>query len=432
MAKKTKTTRRDRRQDSPLCAVDIGSSGIRAMAATENPDGTLHILGMESVSKYGPVERGIIIQKTEVGMMLRRLMLLLSNRIGTREPVDSVFLTVGGKLLQQKEVSVKRDLISKNYIADKLLQAMQNESRDKIEDRYSTMAVLSTEPIKYLLDGIEQTEVPSKNQKARFIEVLYNVFVGKIESRDNTRGSFDRANISIEQQWVRPDALLAALADNSDMDKGCAIIDFGAQTTTMSVYKDDRFVYTRVIPVGGYDINANIQTQGVSFDIAEKLKQNFGYAAEEFVEQNRLLEVRSAVAEGQKVRIKTSTLAQLIQMKLFEAVNPLMQDLKQYESGIGKVYITGGACKLQGLQEYLQAMTTLPVEYGSHAAWLEETAPDDYYYPENTSLIGTLALAAEYRKDFPNEDPDHIPPYMKFWKKLEDSTLVLFTDDNNK
>ncbi len=432
MAKKQRTTRKRSRRDCPLCAVDIGSSGIRAMAATENPDGTLHVLGMESVNKYGPVERGIVNQKSEAGMMLSRLLKFLANRIGSQEPIESAYLTVGGKLLQLKEVSVKRDLISKNYIPDKLLESMQEECKTKIEDKYNMMAVLSTEPIKYLLDGVEQSEVPSRSQKARFIEIVYNVFVGRIESRENVRGSFDRANISIEQQWVRPDALLSALVDENDMARGCAIIDFGAQTTTMSIYKNDRFIYTRVIPLGGYDISTNIQTQGVSFDIAEKLKETYGYASEEYVEQNRVLEVRSNTGGESRVRIKTSTLAQLIQMKLYEAVDPLMQDLKNYEDEISKVYITGGACKLQGLQEYLQAMTGLPVEYGSHALWLEDTAPDEYFYPDYSALVGTLALAVEYRKDFPDEEPAHPAPITRIWEKIEDGALSLFTEDNNK
>lgn len=429
MVKKQKNKRKQDREASPLCAIDIGSSGIRAMACTENPDGTLHILGEEMLTKYGAVERGIIVQKTEVATLIRRLLLLLGNRIGVKEPIDSVFLTVGGKLLQLTQVTVKRDLISKNYISDKLLQAMQDECRTKIEDRYSSMAVLSAEPVKYLLDGVEQTDVPSTTQKTKFIEIVYNVFVGKIETRDHTKGSFDRANISIEQQWVRPDALLTALADGRDMDEGCAIIDFGAQTTTMSVYKNDRFLYTRVVPFGSYDINLNIQAQRVSFDIAERLKTQFGYADENLVEDDRTLAVKST--EGNMVKIKTSMLARTIQMKLFEAVNPLMQDLKQYEGQISTVYITGGACKLQGIQEYLQTMTSIPVEYGTHAAWLEMTADEDYYDPQNAALVGTLALAAEYRKDFPDADPVATPPFMKAWKAIENTTLSIFTDENN-
>ncbi len=431
MSRRQKTTKRERSGQCPLCAVDIGSSGIRAMAAEVNPDGTLHILGMETIPKYGVVDRGLIMQTSDVGSMIKRVLLLLSNRIGLHEPVDTVFTCTGGKLLQLKQVSVKRDLISSHYISDKLLAAMQEECRTKIEDRYNTMAVLSVEPVKYLLDGVEQKEAPSKTQKTRYLEIVYNVFVGRIESREKLKGSFARANISIEKQWVRPDALLTALADDNDMETGCAVIDFGAHTTTMSIYKDDRFLYTRVVPLGGYDINLNIQTQNVSFDLAEKLKLQFGCAAEDLVPQERTLSVRSNTPNGQPVRIETSYLAQIIQMKLYEAVEPLLQDLQQFEDVIGHVYITGGGCKLAGMQEYLQAMTPLPVEYGTHAAWLEETAPEEYYNPEYAVLIGTLANAAEHRRDCPDGPPDVPKPFLdKVWKKLEETTLEIFTDNN--
>lgn len=426
MAVRQKKQKKERREACPLCAVDIGSSGIRAMAATENPDGTLHILGAERISKYGVVERGIITQTTDAGNMLKRVLLLLGNRIGAKEPIDSVFVSLGGKLLQLKQVSVKRDLISRNYISDKLLQAMQDECRTKIEDRYNTMAVLDVEPLKYLLEGVEQQEPPTSDQKTKFIEIVYNVFVGRVESREKIKGSFDRANISIEKQWVRPDALLTALADEEDMRSGCAIIDFGAQTTTMSIYKGDRFIYTRVVPSGGYDINLNIQTQRVSFDMAEKLKTRFGYAAEDLVEKEQVLAFKVAAPDCTLVpaKLETSFLAQMIQMKLYEAVGPLMQDLEEYEDQIGHVYITGGSSKLNGMLEYLQTMTKLPVEYGTHAVWLEETAPEEYYDPENAVLIGTLALGAEHRREFPDKEPESTPPY----KRIEQTLLDIFTD----
>lgn len=412
-----------------LCAIDIGSSEIRAMAATSNPDGTLHILGMESMPmKAGAVERGLIMQTTDVNYMIRRILLLLGNRIGLRNPIESVFVPLGGKLLQVRQVSVKRDLISSNYILDKLLVAMHEECRQKIEDRYNTMAVLSAEPLKYLLDGVEQTYRPTATQKAKFVEVVYNVFVGKADSRDKVKGSFDRANVSIEKQWVRPDVLVSALTDDDDRRDGCAIIDFGAQTTTMSIYKGDRFLYTRVVPLGGHDINVNIQTQRVSFELAERLKTQFGYAAEDFVEDNRTLRVRSNAAEGGTVELSVRGLAQMIQMKLNEMLDPLMKDLYEYESEIGHVYITGGGCKLSGMCEFVQAMTKLPVEYGSHAIWLEESADDEYFFPENSALIGTLGEAAEYRKNFPDEEPDTVPPFKKVWEKIGEKTLEIFTD----
>ena len=304
MARKQKTKGRDTRDDSLLCAIDIGSSAIRAMAATSNPDGTLHILGMESMpTKVGTVERGLIMQTTDLNYMIKKILLLLGNRVSLRNPIDRVFVSLGGKLLQVRQVSVKRDMISRNYITDKLLQVMQNECRQKIEDRYNTMAVLSVEPLKYLLDGVEQTDKPTDTQKARFVEVVYTVFVGKIDSRDKVKGSFDRANISIEKQWVRPDVLVSALADDDDRHDGCAIIDFGAQTTTMCIYKGDHFLYTRVVPIGGHDINVNIQTQRVSYELAERLKTEYGYAAEDFVEENRTLRVKSNAQDGAVVEI---------------------------------------------------------------------------------------------------------------------------------
>lgn len=425
-----KKAQSNRTRPCPLCAIDIGSSYIRAAVAVENPDGTLHIEGIETLEpRPNSVERGLIINSSEMSNSIKRILLLLANRVGLHEPIDRVFIAVGGKLLQFVTTTTKRYV--NNAVTDIILETMKGDCKTKIENKYTSMAVLSVDPRVYSLDGQVQVEKPSKTQRPRYLEVVYDVFVGRIENKEKVKGAFDRANVSIEQHWVRPDALLTALSDERDRTKGCAIIDFGASTTMMSIYKGDEFLYTSVKPFGGQDINDRIEALDINHHYVEEIKQEYGYASPEYVEKNATLSVRKESNPKELNKVKMNDIAQAIEQQLYETLTPLMADLQELENEVGIVYITGGGCKLKGLLEYVQSMTPIKVEYGTHALWLEMDAPEEYYEPENAMLIGTLALGADLRRNFPDKEPVSTPPWP--WKtKIVETTMTLFTGEETE
>ena len=97
--------------------------------------------------------------------------------------------------------------------------------------------------------------------------------------------------------------------------------------------------------------------------------------------------------------------------------------LQQYEDTISIVYVTGGASRLNYLVEYLRELIKIPVEYGSHADWLDDDTEDEFCAPEYSALVGSLLLARKYRKK-------HQPPVEKktMGEKITTRLLDLFTD----
>ncbi len=399
MTQRKKIKPKERQRNHPLVAVDFGGSGIKVMAA-EMRDNYLHILGVEQKEKYGFVEQGIVVQTTDAGTHLSRLLHLLNNRIGRNDeqPLDRVFATVGGRLLQVCDVSVKRNQISRNYISQQLKDDMLNECRQKIEGKYPQMRVLSTTPIVYILDGIEQDDEPLPTQKAKEFEIIYNVFVGLKEQEEKTVAGIARANRDIEEWWVRPEALASALIVEQESEEGAAIIDFGATTTTLSIFKNGRFLHNRVITKGGYDITRDLQSQRISFQHAELLKCKYGVAAEKFVTQSANFKIPCAEKEQGFVLLTSDMVARMIQLRLTEILTPIMKDIAHFEQDIQHVFITGGGSMLKGLVDYVQELTPLKVEYGSHEQWLDPATADEYFEPRYASLVGTLAMAADYRE----------------------------------
>ena len=414
-------------QPAPLVAIDLGSDSVRAMAAEYTDNGMLRILGVEASGKFPCVERGIVNNSSNAGFTISETLKLLANRIKA-ETLPSAFVCAGGRTMQIVDVFSKRDQVRKREVSQELLDEMEAECKQKIEANNPTVAVLDLIPTYFVLDGKEQDDIPAPEQRAALVETHFTAFVGLRELEQKVLDSFDRSTKHLEHIYVRPDALLCALAADEDLPRGCAILDMGAQTTTLTICKGNQYLCNKVVPQGGYDISRNIEAQGMTLPYAEKLKCSYGFASPDMVEDNHRMRIPSSV-RGQEIVMDTREVAAIIAAGLDRILDPLMQLLREYEDRIGVLYITGGASMLQGVEQYIQAKTTIPVMYGSHAMFLTPDTPDAMCAPVYSSLVGTLLLGANYRANHP-EAPVHAPK-KGLLDKIKDGTLDIFSGQND-
>lgn len=413
----------------PLVAIDLGSDSVRAMAARRMAPDLFQILGVEErPQKYGNVcvEQGIISQSSNAGYVIAEVLKLLANRIGEDE-LPTAFVSVGGQSMQIVAVHSRRDQARKKEISQALLDEMEQECKEKIELRNPEVAVLGLVPSFFKLDGVEQDATPSPEQRAALVEAHYIAFFGRKAIDTQLQKSFSQAGRSIEHAFVRPECLLSAFAtcDGNDilMD-GCAVIDFGAQTTSFTAYKGGQYLINKVVPKGGYHISRMLEQQGMAFATAEVVKKQYGYASPDLVEKNARLRVPAAPEIGGEMIITLQELAEVIELKLQEILAPIIDELRKVESRIKVLYITGGGSMMNGLAEYIQSLTSVSVEYGAHNLLLHRNTDEKYLSPEYTSLVGTILLGQDYRDSHKNQ----LVRKPGFFARVKESTLDMFID----
>lgn len=413
----------------PLVALDLGSSGIRAMAARRLAPDLFEVLGVEErAQKQGAmsVEQGIITQSSYAGFAIAEVLRLLANRIGEDE-LPTAFLSLGGQSMQIVAVHSKRDQARKREVTQALLDEMEAECKQKIEARNPEVAVLGLVPSYFTLDGVEQDDLPRPDQRAAVVEANYIAFYGRKAIDTQLQKAFSQAGRSIEHAFVRPEALLSVFATcdgNHVLTGGCAVLDMGAQTTTLTVYKGGQYLVNKVVPKGGYHITRMLEQQGLTFQTAEVLKCRYGCASPAQVEKNVRLRVPAVPEVGGELVFTTEELAEGIDIKLREILAPLIDELKKVEKRVPTLYITGGASMMQGMAEYLQQQTSLRVQYGAHNLILHRNTEDKYLSPAYSSLVGTILLGQDYRDNHKNQ-PIRQP---NFFDRLKEGTLDIFID----
>ncbi len=412
-------------------ALDLGSDSVRAMAARRIAPDLFQIIGVEErPQKMGNVcvEQGVITQSSNAGYVIAEVLKLLANRIGVDE-LPTAFLSIGGQSMQIVAVHSKRDQARRKEISQALLDEMELECKQKIELRNPEVAVLGLVPSYFKLDGVEQDETPSPGQRAALVEAHYIAFYGLKAIDTQLQKSFSQAGRSIEHAFVRPECLLSAFATcdgNHVLQDGCAVLDLGAQTTSLTVYKGGQYLINKVVPKGGYHVTRMLEQQGMSFNTAEVLKKQYGCASPAFVEKNVRLRIPAAPEIGGDMIITAQELAEAIELKLHEILAPLMEELKKVESRIKTLYITGGGSMMAGMADYIQTLTPVNVQYGAHNLLLHRDTEDKYLSPQYTSLVGTLLLGQDYR----DNHKDQLVQKPGFFEKMKESTLDMFIDQN--
>lgn len=412
-------------------ALDLGSDSVRAMAARRIAPDLFQIIGVEErPQKMGNVcvEQGVITQSSNAGYVIAEVLKLLANRIGVDE-LPTAFLSIGGQSMQIVAVHSKRDQARRKEISQALLDEMELECKQKIELRNPEVAVLGLVPSYFKLDGVEQDETPSPEQRAVLVEAHYIAFYGRKAIDTQLQKSFSQAGRSIEHAFVRPECLLSAFATcdgNHVLQNGCAVLDLGAQTTSLTVYKGGQYLINKVVPKGGYHVTRMLEQQGMSFNTAEVLKKQYGCASPAFVEKNVRLRIPAAPEIGGDMIITAQELAEAIELKLHEILAPLMEELKKVESRIKTLYITGGGSMMAGMADYIQTLTPVNVQYGAHNLLLHRDTEDKYLSPQYTSLVGTLLLGQDYR----DNHKDQLVQKPGFFEKMKESTLDMFIDQN--
>ena len=121
----------------------------------------------------------------------------------------------------------------------------------------------------------------------------------------------ERAHLAVSGLVAAPYASALAVITPDEAKLGVACIDFGAGTTTLSVFSDGHFIHTDAIAIGGAGITTDIaRTLAAPLEHAERLKALHGSAFATSSDEREIITFPS-VGESQRGIMNQVTKAQL-------------------------------------------------------------------------------------------------------------------------
>ena len=417
-----------------IVAVDLGSSHLTMMAGRVLPDKTIVILDVERELCRGLAVKGLIENPTEVATCLVRMSKLLKNRLNLTQPINRIFVSLGGKNLRITEAEAERSLEPTNHVSEKCLREMEKECRDKFEQQYPNLSVAEVIWGTFILDNKLETTEPL-DEKAKYIKGIYEVYYGPEKMRKQWEKAIGQQDqLQVACYFVNTEALRTLLLNNSEEQEGCAIINFGSDTTTYSAYHHGKLLDLLVVPYGSHNITKAIAYKATSMDDAEKLKKKCTSLITP--QEVKSIRVNYVMNPGEDIFYSTDKLSNIAKAESDFIFEPVIERINENIDILEDktLYVTGGGALQKGLIQYLQEKIPMNVQMSTFIDRLSENTDEKYASPEYAQIVGTLLLGADFIDSFPQASPTQQTPKGK--KKSKDKSILdhianLFKDTND-
>ncbi len=324
-----------------IVAIELGSSSVRAMIGLKRPDGSLQVLGFEKESMPDCIRKGVVYNIDKTIQAIVAVIKRLEER--QKVYVHKVYVGVTGQSLRSVGNTVRRQLDTKVAISEDIIDALKDENRlqpyvgaeilDVVPQEYRVGSHATTEPVGIMSDRIEG---------------FFKNIIARKTMCENIRHSLDGAKLEKADFFISPLLLSSYLLTDPEKRSGCALVDFGAETTTVAIYEKNILRHLVVIPLGGNNITADIASiLHIEHDEAESLKRTYGSAYTEEKEDEEMQNINISIGR----HVEAKRLRYIIEARQQEILDNVWEQIKNYSDRLlSGVVFTGGAANMRNLE----------------------------------------------------------------------------------
>ncbi len=254
-----------------IVAIEFGSSKIRGVAGCKNIDGSVQVLDVEQVDARNCIRKGVVYNIDKTVMCLKHILEKMEKELNLR--IRSVFVGIGGQSLRVRKNTVSRQFAAKTVISQELVDSLLKFNRNTVYPGYEILDVI---PQEYRV-GLDTTTDPVgvlSNQ----IDGTYLNLIARAEVREYVLKCVEAVGLDVAGILVAPVTVAECVLTDTEKRSGCALVDMGYGTTTVTVYKNNLLRHLAVIPLGGNSITQDLCSQQIDEDEAEGLKVKYGSA----------------------------------------------------------------------------------------------------------------------------------------------------------
>ena len=259
-------------EDKVIVAIELGSSKISGVAGQIMTDGSLKVLAYAGVPSSSCIRHGAVynLDKTAnaIAEVVERLNAILSTSI------EKVYVGYNAKGLKSIISKVEHQFEEETVVSQEVIDDMFQQCS---EIDYEGYVNLFQESQEYVVDNKRGTETDPMGVACRSLGGSYLNILLKKQVADYIAQCFMMAQVEIVDGYVAPMAQADAILTDDDRQQGCVLVDYGADTTTVSVYKSGMLRYLRVIPLGSALITRDLSAVlKIEPEQAEQLKCTYG------------------------------------------------------------------------------------------------------------------------------------------------------------
>lgn len=379
-----------------VAGLDIGSTKTCAVllevALEDGRAPAYRVLGVGQ-SRTAGIRRDVVTDLDETTESVRGAMKEAELMAGVR--ADRVFVGIAGNHIDAN-ISTGVVAVGGGEIGDSDVERVHEVARAVVVP--SDREVLHVLPQEYRVDGQADIRDPVGMAGTRLEAEVYIITCGSTAAA-NLRKAVGRAGYKVEAFVHEPLATARAVLTEDEREVGTALIDLGAGTTELAVFRETKTQHLATIPWGGAAItNDLVKGLTIPYAEAERAKDQYGVASAQLVDPRETVDLPGP-SPGSRRQVARELIAHIIEQRLDEILQLVEAEIERAgeseELGAG-VVLTGGGAELTGAVDVAHHVFGVHTRVGTPGTDLGGLA-DAVRKPRFATATGLALFGAETR-----------------------------------
>lgn len=361
---------RSNRKEKVFVALDVGSSKVLCViASTTREPRRYRILGIGNTPSSG-IRNGTVNDVEDAVTAIREAVreAEFTANVGS---VSRVWAAIGGQTLKSRNCTGVAVLKGREVTAEDVSLAEANVRRHALRES------LGRDLLKLIPQGFACGDVAAVPRPIGLIgqklEARMHAVYGSASNAENLKRCIQRVGLELSNYEPHPWAAAKAVLSDTEAICGAAVIDIGAQTSSLIVVSEGIVQLTDVRPWGAELMTRDLAiVLGLPLEEAEELKLNAGTCSLESIVPGETVDVstrKDARIGGRgpaRVSCSRELLAKTLRSRvkeLFSIYRKILVDSGLYDR-VQIVVLTGGGALLRGILPEAEAVLRKKVRLG--------------------------------------------------------------------
>lgn len=324
-------------------SLDIGSDTIK-IAVCELFQNKLNVLAATSCKSKG-IKRGLITDFDLASITIKQAFNEIEDMLGFK--INKVIASVPSYLAEYSIIKSSIEIDSSKTISSKeVMKVLEKSISSKSLDGREMVTVL---PIDFKINDSVAIKDPVGLNGSKLSTRAVLVTVPK-KNVYSVVGLLEKIGIEVVDISINNIGDLYSFKNNNFEDKISAIINVGAETTSISIFNRSVIVKSAILNVGAKNIDQDISyTYKIDLETANKLKHKYVVADKMHASSNETVDCKNK--NGEVIKINQYEISEVVESRVKEILNLAKNELNSLTSKrIDYIIITGGMSNMAGFE----------------------------------------------------------------------------------
>ena len=349
-----------------IVILDLGSNKIKIMVLSLDKENYISIHSKYSVHSSG-IKKGNVVDADSLASSIRKCTSLIENELNFE--IENIYVGVNSIFFNFLTFGLTRDIGSYEIEEKRDLQNLINQASTIFYQNFNDNKVLHFFNSGFYLDKRNYVENPI-GLKAKTLDVIFSILSLDKNIISNYDKVFKLSGLKVKKYFFSPYASSFLSADQENLEKGFVNIDIGYDKTSISIYENSKFKFSKIISLGSFHINNDLmKALDIDRNLSEKIKYKYEDILSNNIDQNLLNEINEK-------KISREIIVRIIDARLNEITEYIVKEIKfcnSFNKSSRKIIVSGGGSASEVLIGKIAQKLNVKVDYAKQSFPIKNT-----------------------------------------------------------